>query len=136
VNRTYLAASAAAALVALVPAAAAQAATHHGAALYLAPSSVQPGATFAAIATCPYRGATPIINSPFLSAPVQLDSRVATPFALFDVAGNARPHRYAFTLLCVSGRHDSRAKATLTVLGRPRDRKAALWSASIKMRGR
>lgn len=141
VNRTYLAASAAAALVALVPASAAQAATHHapvhhGTALYLAPSFVRPGATFAAIAACSIRGATPIISSSLLSAPVQLDSRVATPFALLDVAGNARAHRYTFTLRCVSGRHVSRANATLTVLGRSRHRSAPLWITLTKVRAR
>lgn len=133
-NRTYLAASAAAALVALVPASVAQAATphgpaHHRTALHLAPGSVRPGATFAAIATCPYRRAMPTISSPFLSAPVQLDNWVATPFALFDVATNARPRRFTFTLRCVAGRHVSRAGATLAVLGRPRHRNASLWTA-------
>jgi hypothetical protein len=136
VNRTYLAASAAAALVALVPASAAQAATHHGAALYLAPSSVRPGATFAAIAACSVRGATPTISSSLLSAPVQLDSQVATPFALLDVARNARAHRYTFTLRCVSGRRVSRANATLMVLGRSRHLRAPLWITLTKARAR
>ena len=115
-NRTHLAA-AAATLLAFLVAPAAQAGTRHGATLSLAPSALRAGGTFAVIATCRERGATPTVSSPLLPSTIQLDGRAGVPFALLDVARGTRPDRYRFTLRCLSGRRVRGATAVLTVLG-------------------
>jgi hypothetical protein len=135
VKRIPLTAAAAITLLALTPVLPVQAATRPLAHLYFAPAAVRPGGTFAIITVCPGRHATPLVSSALLPGPVELDGGISPSFALYDVAGHARPGRYLFTLTCVSGHRATRARATLTVLGTRRTRKASFRKIMIIQAG-